>query len=278
MNLTAASTLSTSSQPSKVAIITGAGTGIGAAIAQQLAALGWRVVLGGRTAASLNSVAQVIRSGGGQADTVVCDVTVADDVARLIDAAGSSLDALIHSAGIGHCLTIDELDEAEFKRTLDVAVMGAFLTTKSALPKLRAGQNGCGHIMQVCSLASGGTWFREIGYGTAKGAQLKFTLHLASQLEEDALAGGRKIHAHAICPGTVATPFWDRIPERPITDASLCLSADEVAWMAVEILKNPVITHTELSSIKPRAEIVIKPHAPFERYSNVIAIAHESHP
>jgi NAD(P)-dependent dehydrogenase (short-subunit alcohol dehydrogenase family) len=269
---------SASSPATKVAIITGAGTGIGAAIARQLAALGWRVVLGGRTAASLEAVAQTIRNAGGCADTVVCDVTQAEDVARLIDAAGSSLDALIHSAGIGHCLTIDELDEAEFKRTLDVAVMGAFLTTKSALPKLRAGTNGCGHIMQICSLASGGTWFREIGYGTAKGAQLKFTLHLASQLEEDALAGGREIHAHAICPGTVATPFWDRIPERPISDPSLCLSADEVAWMAVEILKNPVITHTELSSIKPRPEIVIKPHAPFERWQNIIAIAHESHP
>ena len=266
-----------STPPSQVAIITGAGTGIGAAIAQQLAAMGWRIVLAGRTASTLNDVAGKIVNSGGQAEVAVCDVTQAHDVQRLISAAGSRLDAIIHSAGIGHCLTIDEIDEAEFKRTLDVAVMGAFLTTKYGLPKLRATKGSAGYIMQICSLASGGTWFREIGYGTANGAQLKFALHLASQCEEDAKAGGRKIHVHAICPGTVATPFWNRVPNRPI-DASLSLTADEVAWMAIEIIKNPTITHAELSLIKPRKEIVVKPHSPFERWSNVIAIAHESHP
>lgn len=261
----------------KVAIITGAGTGIGAAIAHRLAALEWRVILAGRTEQTLLSTAESIRKTGGLVESVVCDVTVAADVERLINAAGSTLDAVIHSAGIGHCLTIDELDEAEFKRTLDVAVLGAFLTTKYALPKLRTGKNGPGFIMQICSLASGGTWFREIGYGTAKGAQLKFALHLAAQFEEEALAGGRRLYAHAVCPGTVATPFWNRIPERSI-EVSLALTADEVAWMAVTMINNPEITHTELSLIKPRKEIVIKPHAPFERWQNVIAIAHESHP
>jgi len=265
------------SNPPRVAIITGAGTGIGAAIAHRLAALGWKVILGGRTAATLNSVVAAIRQGGGQAEAIVCDVTVAADVARLVDAAGPILDALIHSAGIGHCLTIDELDENEFRRTMDVAVVGAFLTTKQALPKLRATRTGSGHIMQICSLASGGTWFREIGYGTAKGAQLKFTLHLTSQLKEDAAAGGRVIHAHAVCPGTVATPFWNRIPQRP-NDPTTSLTADEVAWLSVELIKNPAATAADLALIKPRKEVVIKPHAPFERYPNVIAIAHESHP
>jgi NAD(P)-dependent dehydrogenase (short-subunit alcohol dehydrogenase family) len=262
---------------SKVAIITGAGTGIGAAIAHRLAALGWKVILGGRTAATLNSVATAIRTTGGQAEAVICDVTVAADVARLIAAAGPTLDALIHSAGIGHCLTIDELDEIEFRRTMDVAVVGAFLTTKQALPKLRATKSDHGHIVQICSLASGGTWFREVGYGTAKGAQLKFTLHLASQLKEDAVAGGREIHAHAVCPGTVATPFWNRIPQRP-NDPTTSLSADEVAWLTVEIIKNPAVTVADLVQLKPRKEVVVKPHAPFERYPNVIAIAHETHP
>jgi len=266
-----------STPASQVAVITGAGTGIGAAIAQRLAALGWRVVLGGRTASTLNDVAGAIVASGGKADVVVCDVTKAADVERLIDAAGSRLDAIIHSAGIGHCLTIDEIDEAEFKRTLDVAVMGAFLTTKYGLPILRNSTGSAGYIMQICSLASGGTWYREVGYGTAKGAQLKFALHMASQCEEDAKVGGRKIYVHAVCPGTVATPFWNRVPNRPI-DVSLALTADEVAWMAIEIIKNPSITHAELSLIKPRKEIVVKPHAPFERWSNVIAIAHESHP
>lgn len=261
----------------KVAVITGAGSGIGAAVASRLAGLGWKVVLGGRRESALSEVAAEIRRAGGVAEAVPCDVTVGSDVERLIGAAGGRLDALIHSAGIGHCLTLDELDEAEWKQTLDVAVTGAFLTAKAALPKMRATRDGAGHIIQIGSLASGGTWLREIGYGTAKGAQVKFTLHLAEQLKADAAEGGRVIHVHAVCPGTVDTPFWSRVPQRTIEPA-LCLGADEVAWMVEKLIEVPSLTAEDLAQIKPRSEIVVKRLAPFERWSNVIAIAHESHP
>jgi NAD(P)-dependent dehydrogenase (short-subunit alcohol dehydrogenase family) len=261
----------------KVAVITGAGTGIGAAIAERLAAKGWRVVLGGRRKDKLENLAAKIRQAGGAADVVPCDVTVAADVARLIDAAGPTLDALIHSAGKGHCLTIDDLDEQEWRRTLDVAVTAAFLTAKAALPKLRAGKNGDGFVIQIGSLASGGTWFKEVGYGTAKGAQAKFALHLASEFRERAKTGGRVLHSHAVCPGTVDTPFWENIPQRVI-EPQLCLRADEVAWVVEKIIENPATTAEELAQIKPRKDIVLKRLANYEKWPNVIAIAHESHP
>ncbi len=262
----------------KVAVVSGAGSGIGAAVAHRLAARGWKVVLGGRTESTLRDVASAIHSRGGDATAIVCDVTRSADVARLIDAAGPTLDALIHSAGKGHCLTIDELDELEWKTTLDVAVTGAFLTAKLALPKLRGTTGGGdGHIIEICSLASGGTWNREVGYGTAKGAQLKFALHLADQMKQDAAAGGRTIHVHAICPGTVDTPFWTHIPQRTIEPA-LCLTADEVAWVVERVIANPAVTAEDLARIKPREAIVVKRHPPFERWANVIALAHESHP
>ncbi len=261
----------------KTAVITGAGTGIGAAIALRLAALGWRVVLGGRRQDKLDEVAATIRRAGGEAVAVAGDVTVSADVTRLIAAAGPTLDALIHSAGKGHCLTIDELDEQEWNDTVGVATTGAFLTAKQALPRLRATTGGPGHIIQICSLASGGTWNKEVGYGTAKGAQLKFALHLASQMRLDAEKGGRRIHVHAVCPGTVDTPFWTNIPQRTI-EPHLCLKADEVAWVVEQVIKNPAATPETLAPIRPRQEIVIKRHAPFERWDNVIALAHESHP
>jgi NAD(P)-dependent dehydrogenase (short-subunit alcohol dehydrogenase family) len=267
---------SAESQP-RVAIVTGAGTGIGAAIARRLAARGFRLVLGGRREQPLRDVVASLGAGRERARAVACDVTVASDVERLVEAAGPRLDVLIHSAGIGHCLTLDELDEDEWRRTLDVAVTGAFLTAKAALPKLRETSGGAGHIIQIGSLASGGTWYREIGYGTAKGAQVKFTLHLSSQLEEDAKSGGRRIHAHAVCPGTVDTPFWNRVPERTIEPA-LCLQADEVAWLVERLIDSPASTAEDLAQIKPRSEVVIKRLPPYERYANVIAIAHESHP
>ena len=261
----------------KVAVVTGAGTGIGAAIARRLGKLGFHVVLGGRRAGPLEEVARDVEAAGGSARAVPGDVTVAADVARLVDAAGPNLDVLIHSAGIGHCLTLDELDEDEWRRTLDVAVTGAFLTAKAAVPKLRATRGGDGHIVQVGSLASGGTWFREVGYGTAKGAQVKFALHLDSQLREDAAKGARVIHTHAVCPGTVDTPFWERVPQRVI-EPELCLTADEVAWMVEQLLLDPTLVAEDLARIRPRKEIVVKRLSPYEKWSNVIAIAHESHP
>ena len=261
----------------RVAVITGAGSGIGAAIARRLGKRGFRLILGGRTPGNLSAVASEIRAAGGQAEAITADVTLASDVERLIAAAGPKLDALIHSAGQGHCLTIDEIDEEEFRQTLDVAVMGAFLTTKAALPALRASTNGPGHVIQIASLASGGTWYREVGYGTAKGAQLKFALHLAEQFKQEAQAGGRTVYVHAICPGTVDTPFWARVPERTI-DPQLCLRADEVAWLVEGVIDSPLATAEDFSGRKPRPEVVVKRHAPYERWSNVIAIAHESHP
>jgi NAD(P)-dependent dehydrogenase (short-subunit alcohol dehydrogenase family) len=261
----------------RVAIITGAGTGIGAAIARRLAGLGWRVVLGGRRRDKLEEVAAGIRAAGGSAEPVAGDVTMEADVARLVAAAGARLDAVIHSAGKGHCLTIDELDLAEWKRTLEVAATGAFLTAKLALPKLRATRGGDGHVIQIGSLASGGTWNKEVGYGTAKGAQVKFALHLAWQFREEAKAGGRVLHSHAVCPGTVDTPFWEAIPQRTI-DPTLCLRADEVAWVVERILEKPSVTVEELIPIKPRADIVLKRLKNFEKWDNVLALAHESHP
>src|SRR5690349_252853 len=118
---------STDGVPRKTAIITGAGTGIGAAIAQRLAALGWRVILGGRRLDKLDEVAAAIRQAGGEAVVVACDVTLSADVARLVAAVGPRLDALIHSAGKGHCLTIDELTEEEWNETIGTATTGAFL-------------------------------------------------------------------------------------------------------------------------------------------------------
>lgn len=259
------------------AIVTGAGSGIGAAVARRLAGQGWRVILTGRRPEPLQDLAAEIHRRGGDALAVPADVTKAADVERLVAAAPDTLDALIHCAGFGQCKSIDELDEAEWRACLDIAVTAAFLTAKGALPKLRAGRTGDGHIIQIASVASGGTWNLEIAYGTAKGAQLKFHLHLANQLEQEAAQGGRRIHSHCLCPGSVWTPFWRRIPEREVKPAE-CLTAGEVAWLVSEVLARPSVTAEELAPRAPRPEVVVKRLAPFERWDNVIAILHQSHP
>ncbi len=261
----------------KRAIVTGAGSGIGAAVARRLASEGWHVILAGRRLEPLQEVVTEIKRSGGAALAVPADVTQTADVERLVAAAPDTLDALIHCAGFGQCKSIDELDEAEWRACLDIAVTAAFLTAKAALPKLRAGPNGEGHIIQIASVASGGTWNMEIAYGTAKGAQLKFHLHLANQLEQEAAKGGRHIHSHCLCPGSVWTPFWQRIPERDVHPAE-CLTPDEVAWLVSEVIAKPSVTAEELAPRAPRPEVVVKRLAPFERWDNVIAILHQSHP
>jgi NAD(P)-dependent dehydrogenase (short-subunit alcohol dehydrogenase family) len=261
----------------RVALVTGAGTGIGAAVARRFGARGWKVVLAGRRPEPLRVSASAVEAAGGAAVVVPGDVTRSADVGRWVEAAGDRLDAVVHSAGQGHCLRIDELDLDEWRQTLDVAVTGAFLTAKLALPKLRQTEGGDGWLIQICSLASGGTWNREVGYGTAKGAQLKFALHLAEQLAEEAQSGGRTLHSRAVCPGTTDTPFWDRIPQRD-ADPALTLTADEVAWVVDEWIDDPAANAESLALRKPRPELVVQRHAPFERWDSVIAIAHESHP
>lgn len=260
----------------KTAIVTGAGTGIGAATAELLAAEGYKVVLAGRTQTTLDEVVAKITASGGEAIAQQCDVINEDDVKALIAAAGDRLDVLVHSAGQGHCLTIDELTLEEWQQTLDVSVTGAFLTAKYALPLMRATKDGEGHIIQIGSLASGGTWYLEVGYGTAKGAQVKFALHLESQMKVDFEAGGRKINVFSICPGTTDTPFWDRIPQRE-AEPDLTLTGAEIAWMVGEVIKKPDTNAEELKAIKTRDEIIIQRQAPFERWDNVVAIKHESH-
>ena len=262
----------------RVAIVTGAGSGIGAAVSKRLCVRGWKVILGGRTLSKLEVVARAASAEHGSAIAIRCDVTKAVEVQQLVDAAGSRLDALVHCAGQGHCLDIDALNENEWRETLDVSATAAFLTAKAALPKLRATRGGFGHIIQIASLASSGTWHLEVGYGTAKAAQLKFALHLASQMQIDAQAGGRVMYSHAICPGTVDTPFWDRVPQRPVGDRSLVLTAEEVAWLVEQVIDSPEVTVEELSARAPRQDVVIKHLPSYERWPNVIAIAHKSHP
>lgn len=89
--------------------------------------------------------------------------------------------------------------------------------------------------------------------------------------------GGRRIYSRAVCPGTTDTPFWDRIPQRE-ADSELTLRPEEVAWVVERWLENPSLRAEDMDAEKPRKEIVIKRHRPFESWDGVIAIAHESHP
>lgn len=185
----------------RVALVTGAASGIGRATAIRLAADGAVVGCLDRDAAGAAAVAAEIRRTGGGAAGLAADivdpVAVADAVARLTADAGP-VSILVNNAGVPGEGRFTDISFADWRHVLDVHVDGAFHVTKAVLPGMTAG--GWGRIVTVASEA---VWLgnQSVQYVTAKAALVGFTRALAYQL---ALSG---ILVNAVAPGPVDTPM-----------------------------------------------------------------------
>jgi 3-oxoacyl-[acyl-carrier protein] reductase len=183
----------------KVAVVTGASKGIGAAIAKSLSAAGAAVVVNySSSREGADSVVADIKANGGEAIAVKGDVAKAADVERLFDETEKTfhaLDVLVNNAGVYRFLSLEEITEDEFHREFNVNVLGTILATKEAVKHF--GPNG-GSIINISSIASAGEAQAAIYSGT-KGAVDAITRALAAEL------GPRKIRVNAIAPGGVET-------------------------------------------------------------------------
>ncbi|HEY4909935.1 MAG TPA: SDR family oxidoreductase, partial [Methylomirabilota bacterium] len=154
----------------KVAIVTGAGTGLGRAIALMFGREGATVTLNGRRAEPLEKAAAEIRQASGTALVSAGDVTKEADVARLVDTALKTfgrLDILVNNAGgIAERGPVLALSEDGFKKTLDANVTSAFLCSRQALPELIKTK---GNIVNIASLAGLRGAPNNAAYGAAKG-------------------------------------------------------------------------------------------------------------
>jgi 3-oxoacyl-[acyl-carrier protein] reductase len=183
----------------KVAVVTGASRGIGAAIAKNLSAAGAAVVInyvGSKEGA--DRVVADIEANGGKAIAVKGDVAKAADVLRLFaetKKAFDRLDVLVNNAGVYKFLPLEEITEDEFHREFNINVLGALLATKEAVKHF--GPNG-GSVINLSSIFSRGDAQAAIYSGT-KGAVDAITRGLAVEL------GPRKIRVNAIAPGGVET-------------------------------------------------------------------------
>jgi 3-oxoacyl-[acyl-carrier protein] reductase len=183
----------------KVAVVTGASKGIGAAIAKGLSAAGAVVVVNyssGREGA--DRVVADIKANGGKAIAVKGDVAKTADVQRLFgetEEAFHALDVLVNNAGVYKFEPLEEITEDEFHREFNINVLGTILATKEAVKHF--GPNG-GSIINISSIASAGEAQAAIYSGT-KGAVDAITRALAEEL------GPRKIRVNAIAPGVVDT-------------------------------------------------------------------------
>jgi 3-oxoacyl-[acyl-carrier protein] reductase len=183
----------------KVAVVTGASKGIGAAIAKSLSAAGAAVVVNySSSREGADHVVADIKANGGEAIAVKGDVAKAADVQRLFgetEKTFNALDVLVNNAGVYKFLPLEEITEDEFHREFNVNVLGTILATKEAVKHF--GPNG-GSIINISSIASAGEAQAAIYSGT-KGAVDAITRALAAEL------GPRKIRVNAIAPGGVET-------------------------------------------------------------------------
>lgn len=209
------------------AVVTGGGRGIGAATARALAAEGARVVVASRTEAEIESVAGDIVGAGGEAWGVPCDVTDADSVAALAEAAGErmgAVDLLVNSAGIAHSAPLARQTLEEWERIFAVNVTGVFLVTRAFLPAMM--ERGRGRVVNVASVA-GLAGAKYIGaYAASKHAVVGFTRSVAAE------AAPRGVTVNALCPGYVDTDMTDASVARIMERAGLSETAALEAILA----------------------------------------------
>src|SRR5262245_33966052 len=139
----------------KNAIVTGAGSGIGRAIAKTFAAQGARVFVLERDERSGGETVDSIRAAGGSASVVACDVADVASVERAfarVDAEAKRLDILINNAGVASIGTVESTTEADFDRVYSVNVKGVYLCAQAAVKRMRSG--GGGVILNLASIAS----------------------------------------------------------------------------------------------------------------------------
>jgi len=188
----------------KTAIVTGAGSGIGQAIAIALAKQGAFVDVLEIDLNAANDTAERIRSAGGQAEVVKCDIANHSQVQEVFDKLGSErgrLDCLVNNAGIAHVGNITNTSEEDFDRVMSVNLKGVFNCLKGGVKLML--ESGGGAIVNIASTVATMAINDRLAYSTSKGGVLAMTYSVAKDHLHD------NIRCNAILPGRIHTPFVD---------------------------------------------------------------------
>jgi NAD(P)-dependent dehydrogenase (short-subunit alcohol dehydrogenase family) len=188
----------------KVAVVTGAGSGIGAAIATLFGRQGAHVVALDLDSEAADEIARTIRAEGGQADARACDVGEAASVREVfarIAEQRSKLDILVNNAGIAHVGSALTTSEVDFDRVFRVNVKGVYLCAQAALERMLA--QGGGVILNMASIVSHVGIPERFAYSMSKGAVHTMTMSIAVDYMK------QKIRCNCIAPARIHTPFVD---------------------------------------------------------------------
>ena len=212
----------------QIAVVTGAGRGIGAAIARELAGLGAVAVLCGRTPGNLNATANAINAAGNRAEVAECDViTLAsvEAVARRVDSQHGRVDILVNNAGVGGFgKPLHELAPDEWDRVLDTNLRGVFYTIRAFAPGMIRARGG--HIINISSIAGKNALPNGAAYAASKWGLNGLSYSVAEELR------AHNIRVAVICPGSTHT---DLSPHEG-KDLSRMLQPEDIAHVVAMLV------------------------------------------
>ncbi len=215
----------------KVAVITGASSGIGEAVARAFARQGAAVVLAARTQSALDRVATGIETKGGRALAIATDVAHPGAAASLLERASAhfgGVDILVNNAGVNHRGAVEERSPEELAQMVNVNLTAPILLTHAALPHLR--RRGAGTVVNVASLAGRVPLPHEATYSATKFGLRAFSFALAEEL------AGSKIRISVVSPGPVETGFiltdLEHVPD--LVFSQPMSTAEDIAALVVE--------------------------------------------
>lgn len=237
--------------PTQTAIITGAGSGVGRAVAVDLAAKGWKLVLLGRRIANLDETRALTKVPPDQVAAIPCDIGDAGDVERAMHAAhdflGHHVDALINSAGTNiPKRSFRDLSLPDYHEVINANLNGAYYTTRAVLPAMRKKQGGT--IIHIGSDA--GLFANPVSGPAYIAAKFGLTgLTAAINVEEKA----HGIRACIIQPGPIDTPLMAKRPVMPDEAArAKMLQPEDISAAVAFVLELPSRAVVEEILIRPR--------------------------
>ena len=234
-----------------VAIVTGAGSGIGRAIAVRFAAAGASVVVADLDAGRAIATSNLLAETGAQSIAATVDVSVSAEVAMMVESAISAfgrVDILVNNAGISRGSDILTIDEQTWDLNLDIVLKSVYLCSKAVLPRMIEQMQGV--IINIGSV-NGLSGIGEHAYGAAKAGMINLTQNMAVRY------GPHGVRVNCIAPGTIQTPAWkerlDRDPQvfaklsrwyplrrvgepEDVANAAVFLASAEAGWITGVVL------------------------------------------
>jgi 3-oxoacyl-[acyl-carrier protein] reductase len=227
----------------KVAVVTGAGRGIGKAVALSLAQLGCRVILAARSREQLEEVHREIRDRGGEALVVAADLTRDEDIQHLVESSRSwgTVDILINNAGWGKRAPVVKGDVEDWDRTFRVNLRAPMILAKMFLPSML--EKGEGAVINIGSVSGKTGEANGAAYAASKFGLIGFTQSLYEEVREHG------IKVAVILPGFVDTPL---IPPNRQLDRSKMIQADDIAQAVHYVLTSPATCCPVEITVRPQ--------------------------